>query len=279
MAEVEGRKNLVWVTEGFPVFGYSINLRTRVDFTTALREFYQRLALAQIVVYPSEQSRGGTGAFPGSLSLRALQEAADLTGGRLFTRVGDSITRAMADSLANYEIVYSTAGEKPDEKRHKIQVSTTRKDVRAETAQGYYVLAPVSPEDQQRQVIDAALHSPFDATEIGIRTSVIPGGDAATLNLNIAIDPFDILLRKTGDDQGGHLQLVVASYGAGGFQKVLKSISFDFKLTPAQFEVASRKGMVTRQTLSVSDSDQSVRVIVYDASRKAAGSVRVPIKP
>jgi VWFA-related protein len=279
MTEVEGRKNLVWVTEGFPMFGYSISLRTRVDFTTPLREFYQRLALAQIVVYPSEQSRAGSGAFPGSLSLRSLQEAADLTGGRLLTRVGDSIARALTDSLASYEIVYSTSAEKSDGKRHKIQVSTTRKDVRAETAQGYYVLAPVSPEDQQRQAIDAAIHSPFDATDIGIRTSIVPGNDATALNLNISIDPSDVLLRKAGDDYSGHLQLVIAAYGAGGFQKVLRSISFDFKLTPAQYEVASHNGMVTRQTVSVSDSDQSVRVIVYDPSLKAAGSLRVPVKP
>jgi hypothetical protein len=244
-----------------------------------LREFYQRLAREQIVVYPVEQAGAGAGANVGSLSLRNLQEAADLTGGRLLGRVGEGITRALTDSLANYEIVYSSPAEKLDTKLHKIQVSSTRKDVRAETAQAYYVLAPISPEDEQRQAIETALNSPFDATDIGIRTSITSGTDASTLNLNISIDASDVLLRKAGDDYIGRLQVVAGSYGADGFQKVIKSIAFDFKLTPAQFEVASHKGLVTHQTVAVSDSDQSVRVVVYDPSLKAAGSVRVPIKP
>jgi hypothetical protein len=210
--------------------------------------------------------------------LRTLQEGADLTGGRFLGRVGEAITRALSDSLANYEVVYSTSEEKRDGKLHKIQVSSTRKDVRAETAQAYYVLSPVSPEDQERQDIDTAIRGPFDATDIGIRTSITPGTDATTFNLNIAIDPADVLLRKAGDDHIGHLRVVVAAYGGGGFQKVLKSVAFDFKLTPGQFEVASRRGMFTRQPVAVSDAGESVRVIVYDPSLKAMGSVRVPVK-
>ena len=279
MTEVEGRKNLVWVTEGFPMFGYSISLRTRVDFTTPLQEFYQRLALAQIVVYPTEQAGRGAGANVGSLSLRNLQEAADLTGGRLLGRVGDAITHALTDSLANYELVYSTSADTPDGKLRKIQVSSTRKGVRAEAAQAYYVLAPISPEEQERQAIDAAIRSPFEATGIGLRTSVAPGTEAATLNLNISIDPSDVLLRKVADDFVGHLRVVVMAYTAGGFHKALKSVAFDFKLTPAQFEVALHKGMFTRQTVAISDSDESIRVIVYDPNVKAAGSVRIPVKP
>lgn len=181
-------------------------------------------------------------------------------------------------SLANYEVVYATSEEKPDGKLHKIQVSSTRKDVRAEAAQAYYVLPPVSPEDQERRDIDGAIRSPFDATDIGIRTSVAPGSDAASLNLNIAVDPADVLLRKAGDDYIGHLRVVVMAYAAGGFHKVLKAIPFDFKLTPVQFEVASHKGMFTRQTIALSDADESIRIIVYDPSLKAIGSVRVPVK-
>ena len=281
MTEVSGRKTLVWVTQGFPLLGYSMSLRSPVDFTNLLHEFYRRLALSQIVVYPVDQSERGAGAALGTYSVQTLQEAADLTGGRRLTsdRVRDAITSALTDSRANYEIAYALPAGKPDMKRHKVRVTTARKDLRIQTLQAYYVLAPVSPEDRQYHAIEAAIHSPFDATDIGIGASIVPAADSKNLDLNILVDPADLLLTKSGDNHAGQIDLLIAAYDAKGFQQAFKPVSLALNLTSEQFEAASRGGLAIRQSVSVSESVQWFRIIVYDPSLNAVGSVRVPMRP
>ena len=111
MRQVSGRKNLIWVTHGTPIYGFSISTQARMDFTYPLRQVCQELEQAQIVVYPVEQSMRGAGAAMGTESEQALQEFADLTGGRRYGsgRVDEALQQAMTDFRANYHIAYYSA--------------------------------------------------------------------------------------------------------------------------------------------------------------------------
>jgi VWFA-related protein len=59
MALVSGRKNLVWVTHGIPLVGFSLSTQSRLDFTKPLRWLCDELEQAQIVVYTVDQSQAG----------------------------------------------------------------------------------------------------------------------------------------------------------------------------------------------------------------------------
>ena len=281
MSEVIGRKNLVWVTPGFPIYGYSISAGSRIDVTNPLNDFYERLALSQIVVYPVDQSMRGAGAGLATYSEQTLQAAADLTGGRRLTsdRVENAITDALTDSRANYEIAYQTPAQKPDGKRHKVRVTTARKDVRLQTVQAYYVLPPVAPEDLERAAFETAIHSPFDATDIGVRASITPAPNAKSLNVNILVDRDDLLFLQSGQNFTGHAEVIVASYDPNGFQQASKPVSLDLDLTPDQLESASRNGVAIQETIPIANSIQRIRVIVYDPALNATGSVAVPVSP
>jgi VWFA-related protein len=283
MTEVSGPKYLIWVTHGFPIYGYSMSLRSRVDFTVPLRDFYQRLQLSQILLYPVDQSRRGAGANPVTYSTQTLEEASEITGGRRLTsdRVNDAITQTLVDARADYEIAYQIpAPSKPDsKKRHKLHITTSRKDVHLSFPESYYILPPVSPENLERNALERTIHSPFAATDIGVRASLAPSDDPKNVTLNVLVDPADLLLHKSGDNHAGRVELLVAGYDANGFLQASKPASFDLNLTPQQFEAASRAGLTLRQALSVNDAFKSMRVIVYDPALNVAGSVRVPLKP
>ena len=282
MTEISGRRSLVWVTHGFPIFGYSLSVRGRLDFTDPLRNFYQRLALSQVLLYPVDQSRRGAGEDPTTYSAQTLEEASDITGGRRLTsdRASDGIAAALTDDRANYEIVYRIPSAKPDpKKRHKIRIATTRKDVRVQSANAYYVLPPVPSDTLLRAAFENAIHSPFEATDIGIRASVAPSADGKGLNLSIFVDPADLMLGTSGDDHTGAIDFMIGAYGASGLDQASKPASFGLKLTPQEFETASRTGLSIRQTINVKDTTQRVRVIVYDPNLNSTGSLEIPVKP
>lgn len=281
MMESSGPRYLVWVTHGFPIYGYSMSVRSRVDFTNPLRTFYQRLAVSQILLYPVDQSRRGAGADPTSYSTQTLDEAAELTGGRRLTsdRVNDGIQQTMTDARADYQIAYQVPKETLDKKRHKIRVATTRKDVRIQSADAYYVLPPTPPETLERTALERAIHSPFEATDIGLRASIAPMADSKNVTLTVRVEPADLLLRTSGDNCTGHFQLVVALYDANGVRQVSDPVPFNLNLTPRQIEIASHGGVTLHQTVVLDDSIQRIGVMVYDPALNATGSVNVPVKP
>jgi VWFA-related protein len=281
MTEASSPRYLIWVTHGMPIFAYSMSVRGRLDFTDPLRNFFGRLGLSQILVYPVDQSRRGAGADPTSYSTQTLDEAAELTGGRRLTsdRVGDAVTQTMADLRANYEISYASPWQKVDKKRHKIHVTTTRKEVRVQSMQAYYVLPAPAAQDAQRATFESDIHSPFRATDIGVRVSITPTADSKSFNINIFVDPADLLLKKAGENRTGHIDVMLAGYSAEGFDQASKPMPFNFNLTTEQYETGMRGGLAIHQGLSVKPSTERVRVVVYDPALNASGSVDVPLKP
>lgn len=280
VTEMSGRRSIVWVTHGFALFGYSLSVRGRLDFTDPLRNFFERLELSQVFLYPVDQSRRGAGADPTTYSAQTLDEAAALTGGRRLTsdRASEGIQSALTDARADYEIAYRMPSDKIDKKRRKLRVTATRKDIHIQSPQAYYVIARPPADVLLRGVIGTAVRSPFEATDIGIRATIAPAADHKSVVLNAYIDPADIFLHPSGDLQTGHLDFMIAAYDANGLDQASKPLSLDLKLTAPQLEAARRSGLAIRQTLAFKDSTERIRIIVYDPNLNSVGSVQVPLK-
>ena len=280
MRLVSGRKSLIWVTHGVPLNGVSISEQGRVDFTNPLRLVCQELERAQIAVYPVAESTSGAGAALVTESEQSLEEFASITGGRMYRSggVGEALRQAMADARANYEIAYYTEVSKPDGKHHKLRVTCARKEVRILTAPGFYaVFGPEQAADMEGNASLIAAHSPFDATEIGLRVSFSPDpGANGVMRFDIHIDPADLLLRQAGDHRTGRLSLLLAVYGASGVGQS-KPIPIDVNLTAEQYETAVDGGLDFRQSMPIAANVERVRVIVVDRDLGAAGSVTIPM--
>jgi VWFA-related protein len=286
MALVSGRKNLVWVTHGIPLVGFSLSTQSRLDFTKPLRWLCEELEQAQIVVYTVDQSAAGAGAAVGTYSVESLEEYTGITGGRSFSSdsAGDAIRKARSDSRGNYEIAYYPAVLNSDWKHHKIRVTCGRKEVRLQTEQGFYAVSP--PVSQAALVpiafhtrelpveVEAAVHSPFDATDIGLRASVSPDPIDKPL-VDVHIDGADLLPRPTRDPEAGKVSVAFVSYGDG---KQQASPPILVSLTPEQFAAAAQGEIGLREAIPIAPAIRRVRVIVFDAALGAVGSVTIPIQ-
>jgi hypothetical protein len=278
---LSGRKNLVWVTHGVPLYGLSISAQGPVDFSIPLRQLCGALERAQIVVYPVEQSMSGAAAPMGTESDQTLDEFSGDTGGRSYRSggVGEAIQQAMTASRGNYQIAYYSPATKQDGKRHKLRVTCARKEVHVETEVGFYVSPLPSPADRERSAFDAELASPFEATEIGLRASVTPDpGTKQNLRLEIRIDPADLLLRQVQERRTGKVSVLFAAYGAAGLEPPRAAMPLDIKLTPEQYQAAVHDGIAFRQAIHFDEGVRKVRVIVVDGEAGTVGSITIPIE-
>lgn len=108
MQQVFGRKNLVWITHGAPLMYISVVTDQPVDATRPLRLLAEKLEIAQIVVYPVQQSMQGAGQDVGSSGRQTLDLFAGLTGGRVFPSdsVNQALPQARLDARGNYQLAY-----------------------------------------------------------------------------------------------------------------------------------------------------------------------------
>jgi VWFA-related protein len=282
LAQVPGRKNLVWVTRAIPIVGFSATTQTSLDFTGPLRWFCEELEQSQIVVYTVDQSTAEGGSAVGT-----LDEFTGITGGRGYSsgRAGDAVRQAATDFRANYEVAYYPA-LKTDGKHHKIRVICGRKEVRFETVHGFYAVAPLlSPSSpapsgfSSRELppeMETAAHSPLEAAEIGIRANVSPDpAQAQNVRFEVHIDTADLLPRPTRYPDAGKVFVAFVGYDEGLRQP---SRPILVTLTPEQFAAATHGEIGLREAVPVAPGIRKVRVIVFDAELGAIGSVTVPLQ-
>ena len=141
LAQVPGPKSLVWITQGV-LNGYLVPDRTDhfVQSVAQLRDFSDILNILGTAIYTVQQKPSGgielenTGSFADTLN-----QLSELTGGQSFPT--DSTSQAIAQAMAgvrriNYRLGFSP--EKVDGKYHKIHLTSTRSNVKFQTADRYY---------------------------------------------------------------------------------------------------------------------------------------------
>ena len=158
LAAIRGRKNLIWVSSGFPLviddrlMGPQAQTREVSRSTRAINN-------ANVAVYPVD-ARGLIGAFISTPDAKTpvfatldntrpnidtMQEIAAATGGRAFfntNAIGDAIGRAIDDSRVTYVLGYAPALAKPDGKFHDIEVKVNRSGLDVRHRKGYLALPP-----------------------------------------------------------------------------------------------------------------------------------------
>jgi VWFA-related protein len=278
MASIPGRKSLIWITHGVP-----LTLRAggeAVDFTPQVRNLSAAATQSQIAIYSAEQSSEGAGAGLNTTTRETLEMFADLTGGRFYS--SDSADRAlvaaMADARGSYRLAYDSAFPQQDRKDHKIRVETARKDIRLRVSESYAGDATeIDPSQMEEAVYHGESHSPFDATEIGMRVTI-----SRTLHGNvhfdIRVDPADVLIERHGDRYQGELRIWLALYSEGFLKRTSIQASVNINLSEGEFKQAAQDWVHTSEEIPVSSDIDKVRVIVFDRGFHGLGSVTVPTK-
>ncbi|HZI58542.1 MAG TPA: VWA domain-containing protein [Verrucomicrobiae bacterium] len=222
-----GRKNLIWLSEGFPVSLFpELTAGDQVivveDFSPLAERIADALMDAQVALYPIDAAGVSINdRFPARV---AMESMAERTGGKTFFNRNDidtGIRTSIDDGATYYTIEYYPQNRAWDTKFRRIELKLAQGHAQLRYRQGYYALGPTS--DNPASATETFSHAldrdaPTSAAVL-FQASVLPPS-AQTQNkvvVNFGIDPHTVAFQKQSDDlQHANISCVVWAYPAKG---------------------------------------------------------------
>lgn len=247
LAGYPGRKNLIWISEGFPITLFpeiifddptgcmsctnptpatmanstSFSSGSGKDFDAEVQKVANALMNAQVAMYPVDAS--GLQKDNHLNAINTMRSLADRTGGKAFYNRNDvdlGISSSLEDGSTYYTLEYYPANKTWDGKFRSIQIKS-RSGVNLRYRQGYYALDPgvqnkYTDKTLTRTFSDAlSLDSP-SATGVVFRAGVAPpSAKEKQVTVNFAIDPHTLGFERKNDG----LQHIMVSCAVAAFSE------------------------------------------------------------
>lgn len=295
LAGVPGRKNLIWVSSGFPFQFRAYGPGTAVEtMSHETARAARALNDADVAVYGVD-ARGLVGAFaspPGARQqtfttmgtvlgpIEGLRQFAQLTGGEAYFNsndLGAAIARAVDDSRLTYTLGYYSEHARWDGRFRGISVKVRRNGVDVRHRAGYYAIPPGSIDKlpPRTAAIEDALGSPLETTGLSISVSAQSAG-AGRVTLAIQFEPGTPLLEPRGKTWHGAVDIAIAQSLPTRKQTADTDVTIPLALDDATREQLLKEGLRLTRTITLLDDAHDVRVVARDASTGATGSVIIP---
>jgi VWFA-related protein len=316
LAGIPGRKNLVWLSDGFPLnYGRRPNGtpgRNYENFSADEQRTIRALDDAGVAIYPVD-ARGLIGSFdmnpstdPSRTAPRSrraaanmdnqaqnyiadtkgeLQQIADGTGGVAFMNsndLGSAIRRAVEDSTVSYTIGYSPSHNQWDGEFREIKITVNRSGVEAHYRKGYYAV-PDKPLDAQARSASlvAAADSPLPSTGLGLVGRIVPAADAASTRVavRVVVDPAEVSFAQGADGNWkAQLDVFLTLRDSTGNRTGQVAQAYTMTLKPEQYAEARKSGMALDAKADAGPAKPvKARIVVRDAATGAVGSLDLPL--
>jgi VWFA-related protein len=269
LANVPGRKSLIWISPAFPLHWKDL------DFTPDVLEAARKLNDSGVALYAVDP-RGVAGGlsgqtsianaehggvhtqeqiaammigergFPAPIGFETMRLLAGLTGGLTFANdngLEKLIQAAAEDGELTYTLGFYPAQEDREGVRHSLKVLVSKPGIGLRYRQNY--LASASPDGEN------------------------PGSWQIKVNVNVRG------LRLTHEDAKYSGGIDVSFHVEGGGKVITKSLKM--AIPDDQFARYLENGIDTTQTIEATGSAGALRVVVQDRTSGAAGSVTVPL--
>lgn len=281
-----GRKNLIWVSDGFPInlvpdstaFGEN-------DYSAAVEKVADALLTAQVAIYPIDAA--GTGRGGNFESHSTMSEMAQRTGGKTFFNRNDievGVQTSIDDGSTYYTLEYYPLNKNWDDRFRRIKVQISRPGVKLRYREGYYA---VSPEASRRAELAAVaddfshsmdVNSPT-STAVLFQAAAVPPPEKApnTVVVNFAIDPHTISF-ETGTDGLRHatVNCVAWAYPAKG-DPVRSEGTSTAALKPDVYEQIMHSYFPCQRSLELKPGHYTLRLGVLDRTTNLIGTTSTPL--
>jgi VWFA-related protein len=310
LSAIPGRKNLIWVSGGFPsLIGFdnprvqNDPSRTQSTFTDEISRTVRALNDANVAVYPVDarglmvdprysaeksgaevirQTRPGAWPRPpvGSKNQDTMIELADRTGGRAYYNTNDfkhAIRDAVSDAQVTYTIGFYPEKENFDSKFHKISLKVAGSGLNVRYRKGYFDL-PQSPQDDaaRKAELRDAVWSPLDATAIPLVAQMRPGQGANSWDVWVKIERSGVSLEQSGDRWAGKLDILFVQKDTQGRQFNGLDNTIQLNVKQENYDKISKDGFLFHQPIERNARASELRVAVRDAASGNIGTVTVP---
>ncbi len=296
-----GRKNLLWLSEGFPAAVLPRRANFEPDARNYLATFQKWSGLfesSQISVYPidvrglkntSLAPIGGSSEYDDTSrqtenqggSQLMMRDVAGQTGGRAFYN-GNDLKGAMRRSIEHgstyYTLAYSPQNKKWDGKFRKIEVKLARPDTHLDYRRGYYGLSDdPSPVDTARRMLIAEMQPGVpESTMLLLRVKVVPDNASGKVNIDYGVYAPDIVF--TGDAlKHAQLEFVAVAWDKDEKPAGNASQTMDLDLKPETFQKIQDTGVPAHEEISLKPGNYKIRLGVMDYTSSKIGTLEIPV--
>ncbi len=313
LARLPGRKNLVWISSGFPFSigldimsqpdANTVDTRERRDFSPELEKAARAVNAANLAIYPvdarglvampdfSATKRGAPPQNPAnSKAMEALYQTqstmqiiAARTGGKAYTNSNDlkgAIRAAMDDAKVTYTIGYYPTHNNWDGKWHELKVKVNRPGVNVRARAGYFAFAdkPVTVQDR-RVEIQKVMAGSADATSLGLTIrAAIDKPKPGTLRVIMLLDARNMQLEQKDDKWTGLLDVMILLQSAPDKPAILAADTLPLTMTKEAYLDALKRNLPIIKDFKLEDAAYAVRVAVRDANNGNAGAITIKTK-
>ena len=312
LAGYPGRKNLIWLSESFPLVlfpesmnqlnmdGQSLknagngqssqqNLQTNApfkDYAVLVKKVSDSLMAAQVAVYPVDA--GAVGKDDHLASQHTMDNMAESTGGKSFKNSNDlvlGLRTGIEDGSTYYTLTYYPENKKWDGLFRSIQVKTGRDNVRLRYREGYYAL---DPEKMHKEDTDAVaenfsrsleLDAPA-ATQIVFQAQVQPPSDKnKKVVVTFHIDPRTLAFeQKEGGMEFAHLSCTVWAYGKDKDKPTMSSGTVTANLKANEYQqVVQQRFLPCDRQLDLKPGTYALRMGVLDRATNKIGTASAQV--
>lgn len=307
MASLPGRKNLIWVSGGFPLqVGFESAeawrdpAREHRAFGPEVERTVRALNDGNVAIYPVDARGLVTDArfsaenkkidLSPKLSMGPVVEhqqtmsvLADRTGGHAYFNTNDlatAIRNAVDDSALTYTLGFYPGDDANDGKFHKLQVKIAGHDgLNVRYRKGYFDLEE-KPRDVKARRIELrdAVWSPMDSSALGLLAQVAPPDPKHPNDLNVylRIDPKGVGLTQNGNHHDGAVDILFIQRNEQGKQFTGEDDTLTLTLLDSTYGKIEKEGMIYRKLVPRVSQATQLRIVVRDASSGTLGSVTIP---
>ena len=285
-----GRKNLLWLSEGFPitlspdVLGGS-SLGYLRSYATILRESSALLSSSQISVYPIDV-RGVKNGDPRRLqaSYDTMDEIAKQTGGKAFYSTND-LKEAMEQSIERGSIYYTVAyvpeNRNWDSSYRQIKIKIDRAGLKTEYRPGYFAIPDQQkPADEEHNRMVASMQPGIpQSTMLLLRVQVAPPDvNKGKVKVDYGVYAPDITFTESEDhSKHARLEFVAVAWDTKNAAAGSASQTMDLGMKPATYQATLEHGIPAHLELELKPGRYKLRMGVLDYGSGKIGTLEIPL--
>ena len=296
VANIPGRKNLVWLTANLPFSG---------------AEMAHVLSPANIAVYPvdarglltrspmvladipgtadADDVSGASGHWDNMpaqssqpIGIATMQKLADETGGQAFVNTNDitgAIRKAVEDSAVTYTLGFYINRDALDGKFHEVKVKVRGQGLTVHYPKGYFAYpdtAPTKDEDQKRLL--SAVQSPVESSSILVQVTVERVDQPPHwLKVMCSIDAHDVSLVQSGDLRKGVIEVYIVEQDQAGKVLLQSGKTFTLQFPENKYDALLKSGLFFHELVEPKSGAITLRVLVEDPATSKIGSLIIPL--
>lgn len=314
VAGYSGRKNLIWLSSGFPIaLGPGFDLQFVAPpasrsgnnsnmYIDDLRRTAALLASSQIAVYPisvlglttesasaASMAAAPTPSFSKQVFTRwdtqtTIDDIARETGGEAFYNQNDLrslMQRSLDEGTNYYTLAYVPHDTKWDGRYRKIDVKVAEQGVKLRFRNGYYATPDISPsQDPGRLLAAAMLPGVPESTSLLFKAQVLPPASSRkTVTIDFALSPSNLSFLDGPDQRRATtVDFMAVALDRHQQQAGIASNTVSASMRPETYQQVLRTGFPGHLDLEVKPGSYVLRLGAIDRNSGKIGTVDVPLQ-